>query len=119
MDKKKIARLARHRRIRKRIRGTSSKPRLCVFRSLRNFYAQIIDDTQQKTLLSLSTIDKRMRGLVAYGGNLKATAMLGEEIAKLASKKGITEVVFDRGGYAYHGKVKAFAEAARSAGLKF
>ena len=109
-------RLRRHKRIRAKISGTAARPRLDVFRSNANIYAQIIDDENGVTLLSASTLDKEFNG---YGGNREAAKAVGEMIAKKAAEKGITEVVFDRGGYVYHGRVQALAEAAREGGLKF
>ena len=112
-----VSRLARHARVRKKISGTAERPRLCVFRSLKNIYAQIIDDINAVTLASASTLDKEVD--VKVGGNKEAAKLVGELVAKRALDKGITEVVFDRGGYVYHGRVQALAEAAREAGLKF
>jgi large subunit ribosomal protein L18 len=114
-DKNK-ARQKRHLRVRNHISGTSERPRLNVFRSLANIYAQVIDDEKGVTLVQASTKDKSFEG---YGGNVAAAKAIGEEIAKRALDKGIKEVVFDRGGYIYHGRVAALAEAAREAGLKF
>jgi len=115
-DKNK-ARKKRHMRIRKRLVGSAVRPRLNVFRSSKHIYAQLIDDTTGNTLASASSLDKEL-GL-KYGGNVEAAAAVGELIAKRAKEKGLTEVVFDRGGYLYHGRVKALAEAAREAGLQF
>ena len=109
-------RLRRHKRIRAKISGTAARPRLDVFRSNANIYAQIIDDENGVTLLSASTLDKEFEG---YGGNKEAAKAVGTMIAKRALERGITEVVFDRGGYVYHGRVQALAEAAREAGLSF
>lgn len=109
-------RLRRHKRIRAKISGTAARPRLDVFRSNANIYAQIIDDEAGVTLLSASTLDKEFEG---YGGNKEAAKAVGTMIAKRALERGITEVVFDRGGYVYHGRVQALAEAAREGGLKF
>lgn len=114
-DKNK-ARQKRHLRVRNHISGTAERPRLNVFRSLSNIYAQVIDDVQGVTVVSASTQEKDFAN---YGGNLEAAKAVGEAVAKRAMEKGITEVVFDRGGYVYHGRVKALAEAAREAGLKF
>ena len=111
--------MARHERIRKNLAGTKERPRLCVHRSLNNIYAQIIDDTSRKVLLGVSTLSKDIRKKVKSGGNLEAATVLGETIAALAQKKGIKKVAFDRGGYLYHGRVKAVAEAARKGGLEF
>ncbi len=109
-------RLTRHKRVRAKISGTAARPRLNVFRSNANIYAQIIDDENGVTLLSASTLDKEFNG---YGGNREAAKAVGTMIAKKAAEKGITEVVFDRGGYVYHGRVKELADAAREGGLKF
>ena len=110
------ARQKRHLRVRNHISGTAERPRLNVFRSLSNIYAQVIDDVNGVTLVSASTKDKDFQN---YGGNVEAAKKVGEAVAKRALEKGITEVVFDRGGYVYHGRVAALAEAAREAGLKF
>ena len=114
-DKNK-ARQKRHLRVRNHISGTAERPRLNVFRSLSNIYAQVIDDVNGVTLVSASTKDKDFQN---YGGNIEAAKAVGQAVAKRALDKGITEVVFDRGGYVYHGRVAALAEAAREAGLKF
>ena len=111
------ARKARHARVRKKVSGTSDVPRLCVFRSLKNIYAQIIDDTAGKTLASASSLDAELKA--NYGGNKDAAKAVGALVAKRALDAGITEVVFDRGGYVYHGRVAELAEAAREGGLKF
>ena len=116
---REIKRNARHERIRKRLSGTKERPRLCVHRSLKNISAQIIDDTTHKVLLGVSTLNKDVRKKIKTGGNLEAATALGEAIAALAQKKGIKKVAFDRGGYLYHGRIKAVAEAARKAGLEF
>jgi large subunit ribosomal protein L18 len=105
-----------HRRIRRKLRGTPERPRLAVFRSLAHIYAQIIDDTQSKTVVSASSADKAHR---TNGGNLAAAKAIGQAVAERAKEQGITKVVFDRGGYRYHGRVKALADAARAAGLEF
>ena len=107
----------RHFRSRKNIFGTAEKPRLNVYRSLSNIYAQIINDVTGETLVSASTVEKDIKE--NYGGNIEAAKAVGAEIAKRALEKDIGEVVFDRGGYVYHGRVAALAEAAREAGLKF
>ena len=111
--KKKALRAKRHLRVRKKISGTPERPRLSVYRSEKNIYAQIIDDINAVTLVSASTLDKEVD--VKVGGNKEAA----ELVAKRALDKGITEVVFDRGGYVYHGRVQTLAESAREAGLKF
>lgn len=112
-------RLARHKRVRKKISGTPERPRLNVFKSAKNIYVQIIDDINRVTLVSASTLDKDINLEGAYAGNKQAAKKVGELIAKKAAEKGISEVVFDRGGYLYHGRVKELAEGAREAGLKF
>lgn len=114
-DKNK-ARKKRHFRVRNHIFGTAARPRLNVYRSLANIYAQIIDDEKGVTLVAASSQDK---GFDSYGGNIEAAKAVGSAIAKKALEKGIKEVVFDRGGYVYHGRVAALAESAREAGLKF
>ncbi|MEW6725141.1 MAG: 50S ribosomal protein L18 [Bacillota bacterium] len=113
-EDKNIARRARHARIRKNVSGTSEKPRLCVFRSGRHIYAQLIDDTAGHTLAAASTL-----GMEGTGGNVEAAKVVGRLIAERAQAKGVKQVVFDRGGYLYHGRVAALAEAAREAGLEF
>ena len=116
---KNANRLQRHKRVRRKITGTTQRPRLCVFRSSNNIYAQIIDDANRVTLTAASSLDAEVKGAVNHGGNKEAAKMVGEMIAKRAIEKGITEVVFDRGGYLYHGRVQVLAEAAREAGLEF
>ena len=103
----------RHRRVRSRIEGTPQRPRLCVYRSHKQIYVQVIDDWNQCTLTSASTLSPELKGLVAKGGNLEGAAKVGELIGKKCIEKGITVVVFDRGGYRYHGRIKALADAAR------
>ena len=110
---------ARHERVRKDVVGTSARPRLCVHRSLNNLIAQIVDDSSRKVLFGVSTQSKDLRKKLQSGGNVAAASMLGEVVAEKAIKEGITKVSFDRGGYLYHGRVKAFAEAARKGGLDF
>ena len=105
-----------HRRIRRKLRGTAERPRLAVFRSVAHIYVQVIDDAEGKTLVSASSVDK---GAKTNGGNLAAAKAIGKLVAERAKEKGITRVVFDRGGYLYHGRVKALADAARAAGLEF
>jgi large subunit ribosomal protein L18 len=114
-DKNKL-RQKRHLRVRNHIHGTAERPRLNVFRSLAHIYVQIIDDEKGVTLTAASSVEKGFEG---SGGNIEGAKKVGAAIAKKALEKGITEVVFDRGGYIYHGRVKALAEAAREAGLKF
>ena len=110
------ARLHRHLRVRGKISGTAARPRLCVFRSAKNISAQIIDDVAGVTLVSASTVEKSFN---EYGSNKDAAKAIGKVIAERAIEKGITEVVFDRGGYVYHGRVQELAEGAREGGLKF
>ena len=114
-DKNKT-RQKRHLRVRNRVAGTAERPRLNVFRSLAHIYAQVIDDEKGMTLAAASSLDKDFNG---KGGNIAAAKAVGAAIAKKALEKGITEVVFDRGGYIYHGRIAALAEAAREGGLKF
>ncbi|MBQ5966287.1 MAG: 50S ribosomal protein L18 [Clostridiales bacterium] len=118
IDKNAIRR-RKHVRVRKKIAGTSSRPRLCVFRSNTNIYAQIIDDEAGKTLVSASTLDKEVKASIENGSNKEGAAAVGKKIAERALAANINEVVFDRGGYIFHGRVAALAEAAREAGLKF
>ena len=113
------ARLKRHRRVRAKISGTPERPRLNVFRSSKHIYAQIIDDDAQKTLVSAGTVEKEIKDALENTDDIAAAEKVGEVIGKRAIEKGITEVVFDRGGYVYQGKIAALAEAARKAGLDF
>lgn len=117
-DKNKERKI-RHLRIRKKISGTPERPRLNVYRSNQHIYAQLIDDTKGVTLVSASTLDAELKNVIEYGGNVEAAEKVGALIARRALEKGIKEVVFDRGGYPYHGRVKALAEAARQEGLQF
>lgn len=114
---RKASRERRHLRVRKKISGTPERPRLSVYRSEKNIYAQIIDDVNSVTLVAASSLEKEVD--VKIGGNKEAAKLVGELIAKKALEKGISEVLFDRGGYVYHGRVQTLAEAAREAGLKF
>lgn len=109
----------RHRRLRKRVSGTLERPRLCVFRSLKHIYAQIIDDEAGRTLLSVSTLDKSLAGTFKSGGDQEAAKSVGKLIAERALAQGINTVVFDRGGHIFLGRLKALADSAREAGLKF
>ena len=115
----RLARQKRHQRLRMQIKGTPSRPRLCVFRSLNHIYAQVVDDTKGHTLVAASTLDPETRAQM--NGKTKAgrAELVGAAIAKKALEHGIKELAFDRGGYKYHGRVKALAEAARQSGLKF
>jgi len=119
VDIKELAREKRHIRVRKKVYGTSERPRLNVFRSLKHIYAQIIDDSEGNTLVSASSLNRELKGRLSRGGNTQAAKEVGALIAKRAIEKGIKRVVFDRGGYLYHGRVKTLAEAAREAGLEF
>src|SRR5215510_1822042 len=105
-----------HGRIRRKLQGTTERPRLAVFRSVAHIYAQVIDDTQGKTMVSASSVDK---GAKTNGGNVAAAKAIGKLVAERAKAKGVKNVLFDRGGYQYHGRVKALADAAREAGLEF
>jgi len=116
---KELGRIRRHNRIRKRIIGTKDKPRMSVHRSINNITIQLIDDIEGITLCAVSTADKDFRQKHKTGGNVKASEALGGLIAKAAHSKGIKKVVFDRGGYLYHGRIKALADSARKAGLEF
>ncbi len=110
-----VVRAAIHKRIRRKLRGSTERPRLAVYRSLNHIYAQVIDDYQGQTIVSASTTEKDLRG--AGGGNVDAARRVGKAIAERALAKGIEQVVFDRGGYLYHGRIKALTDAARAAGL--
>jgi len=116
---KNANRVQRHKRVRRKIAGTTQRPRLCVFRSSNNIYAQIIDDTNRVTLVAASSLEAEVKEALNHRGNKEAAKMVGSMIGKKAVEKGITEVVFDRGGYLYHGRIKELADAAREAGLKF
>ena len=113
------ARYRRHYRVRQKISGNGAKPRLCVFRSLNHIYAQIIDDSQSNTLVSASTLDAEMKSNGNEKSKTETAGLVGKLLAKRAVDKGISEVAFDRGGYKYHGRIKALADAAREGGLKF
>jgi len=117
-DKNK-ARQKRHLRVRKKINGTQERPRLNIFRSSKHMYAQLIDDLNGVTIASASTQDKELKGQIENGGNTEAAQKVGALVAQRAKEKGISKVVFDRGGYLYHGRVQALADAAREAGLEF
>ncbi|MEW6731587.1 MAG: 50S ribosomal protein L18 [Acidobacteriota bacterium] len=110
-------RQAVHERIRKKVHGTPERPRLCVYRSLNHIYVQVVDDSQGRTLCAASTVEKELRS--KSGGNIEAAKSIGRLIAERARAHGIETVVFDRGGYLYHGRIRSLAEAAREAGLKF
>lgn len=115
----KALRKIRHRRVRRKVAGTISRPRLCVFRSLNHIHAQLIDDSRGHILVSMSTLDSQMRGKTNGMVKTRKAEVVGTLLAEKALDKGIKQVVFDRGGYKYHGRVKALAEAARKAGLEF
>lgn len=110
---------ARHKRIRKKVRGTEERPRLSVFRSAKHIYAQIIDDAKAQTLVSASTLDTAFKQKMTTTGNKAAAKLVGEIIAQRATEKGIKRIIFDRGGFLYHGRVKSLADAAREFGLEF
>jgi len=116
-DSKNIVRIRIHERIRHKVRGSAERPRLAVYRSLKHIYAQVIDDRKGHTLAAASTSEKN--SAVKAGGNLAGAKEIGRLVAQRAKEKGINKVVFDRGGYLYHGRIKALAEAAREAGLEF
>ena len=116
---KNANRIARHQRVRKTVKGTPERPRLNVYRSTNNIYVQIVDDINRITLVSASTIDKELKGTLSSTGNKDAAKKVGELAAKRALEKGIDTVVFDRGGYIYHGRIQELANALREAGLKF
>jgi large subunit ribosomal protein L18 len=113
------ARQKRQVRVRRKVQGSQERPRLCVFRSARHIYAQIIEDTTGTTLVSVSTVVKDVSGDLKVSGNVEAAKLVGKKIAERALAKNITQVVFDRNGFLYHGRVKALADAAREAGLSF
>ena len=117
---KEEARKRRHKRTRKKVYGTTDRPRLNVFKSLSHIYAQIIDDSLSSTLVSAASVDKDFKGKLGKGGgNIEAAKKIGALVAKKAKDKGIKKVAFDRGGYTYHGRIKALADASREGGLKF
>lgn len=118
-ESRSAIRVKKHMRVRNRLAGTTERPRLAVFRSNNHMYAQIIDDTVGNTLVSASTLEKEIKAELNKTNDVEAAAYLGKVIAKRAMDKGISEVVFDRGGFLYHGKIEALAEAAREAGLVF
>jgi large subunit ribosomal protein L18 len=118
MLKKDLGRVRRHIRIRKKIVGTNERPRLVVHRSHKNLMAQIIDDLTGKVILGVSTVSKECRSKINSGGNVKAADSFGEIVGQKAKEKGVTRVVFDRGGYLYHGRIKAFADAVRKQGIE-
>lgn len=113
------ARKRRHKRIRKKVSGTNERPRLSVHKSLNHIYAQIIDDINRNTLVFISSLDKGLKDEKTHKGNIETAKKIGKIVAQKALDKGIKKVVFDRGGYIYHGRIKALAESAREAGLEF
>jgi large subunit ribosomal protein L18 len=119
LDLKERVRIARHRRIRKRLNSHPECPRLSVHRSLKNIYIQVIDDEKSSTLYSFSTLHKEIKDKLSYGGNTAAARLLGEKVAEKLKQKGIGKIVFDRGGYLFHGRVKAVAEGLRKGGIVF
>jgi large subunit ribosomal protein L18 len=119
MDRKHELRRRRHYRLRRRVQGTPQRPRLAVFRSLKHIYAQVIDDDQRVTVASASTLDPGLKGSLKTGGDIEAAKAVGRLIADRAKEKGVSQVVFDRGGFAYHGRIASLADAAREAGLDF
>ncbi len=116
---KEEARKRRKMRVRKKVFGTPERPRLAVFGSLNHIYAQVINDMEGRTIAAASTIEKDIRGKTGHGGNIEAAKEIGQLIAKRALEKGVKKVVFDRGGFRYHGRIKALADAAREGGLEF
>ncbi len=119
LKKKNKRRLKRRKGIRKKVFGFTERPRLSIFRSSKNIFCQIIDDTTGNTIASASTLTKDVKGKLSYGGNIKAAELVGQRIAEEASKIGVSKIVFDRGGYKYHGRIKALADAARANKLEF
>ncbi len=118
--KRRKARIRRQKKVRKKVRGIAERPRLCVFKSGKHIYAQVIDDTAGETLVATSSLSKELEEIIkGKGGNKQGASIIGADIAKRAIKKGIQKVVFDRNGYIYHGRVKALSEAARENGLSF
>ncbi|MFN3648626.1 MAG: 50S ribosomal protein L18 [Armatimonadota bacterium] len=119
MLRKRALRERRHQRLRRKLSGTTDRPRLAVYRSEHHIYAQVIDDTRGHTVAAASTLDPSLRSELKYGGNVEAAKRVGELVASRAKEAGVAKVVFDRGGVAYHGRVAALAQAAREAGLEF
>jgi len=119
MRTRKEGRLRRHGRLRNRVVGTAARPRLCVFRSLKHIYAQVVDDTSGQTVAAASTVESSLRASLKSTGNVEAARAVGKLIASRTREKGVEQVVFDRGGFLYHGRVKGLAEAAREGGLDF
>ena len=119
MEKKHELRRRRHYRLRRKVNGTAERPRLAVFRSLKHIYAQVIDDSQRRTLAAASTMDGSLKGSLKTGGDIEAAKAVGKLVAERAKEQGVSKVVFDRGGFAYHGRIASLADAAREAGLDF
>lgn len=119
INKRELTRMKRHRRIRLKVHGCNNRPRLTLRRSLKNLHACILDDSANKILFSLSTLDKEIKSKIPNAGNIKAAQYFGEVVALKAKEKGIVRIVFDRAGYLYHGRVRAFADALRKGGLEF
>src|SRR5579862_571990 len=119
LQEKELLRKKRHRRVRYKVSGTAERPRLNVSRSIQHIYAQLIDDTSGHTVAAASTVDASLRGSLKSGGNIEAAKAVGKLIAERGQAKGVQAVVFDRGGYKYHGRVQALADGAREAGLQF
>ena len=118
-ESKNFSRQKRHLRIRKKVQGTAERPRLNVYRSLNNIYAQLIDDVKGVTLVSASTLDAELKDKISHGGNKESAKLVGTLVANRAVEAGIKKIVFDRGGYIYHGRILELANAAREAGLEF
>ncbi len=116
---KKLSRISRHRRVRKKVSGSGDRPRLCVFRSAKHIYAQLVNDDDCKTIVGISTLNPEIKSSVKNGGNMKAASAVGKAIAEKAQALGIKKICFDRSGFLYHGRIKALADAAREAGLDF
>ena len=119
MLRRQELRLRRHRRVRKKVNGTSERPRLAVYRSEHHIYAQVIDDAHGRTVAAASTLDPSLRGQLPYGGNVEAAKAVGQLLAERAREKGVQKVVFDHGGFGYHGRVAGLADGARGGGLEF
>lgn len=119
MNKKEQLRLKRHRTIRLKVQGTAERPRLVIKRSLNNLSAEVVDDTRNKTVFSLSTLNKEVRQKLNSAGNVKSAELFGQLFSQKAKEKGISRIIFDRAGYLYHGRIKAFADALRKGGLEF
>jgi large subunit ribosomal protein L18 len=119
MEKKHELRRRRHYRLRRKVNGTPDRPRLAIFRSLKHIYAQVIDDTQHRTLAAASTMDGTLKTSLKTGGDIEAAKAVGKLVAERAKEQGVSKVVFDRGGFAYHGRIASLADAAREAGLDF